>query len=217
MTTPDQTRPYIPLSALFPDIHNDFETFKSLLQGLSLTDTLFWCARLNLVISNPDADHIMGQEFALKQFLTADQINSINNFARRNGGAQKNIVFFRGQLLELVRWVVLYCHDHPGDGTTFDDPEVRQKFVQAALIASDVWAKRVFGSRLSMNGGVSVARKRALGPFRKSIEATLSAPDLSRSLGRGWTLFEDYFPRSYQPFEDAFMSSTGLSIEEYYI
>src|SRR5713226_7427037 len=186
MTTPDQTRAYIPLSAIFPDIHNDFETFKSLLQGLSRTDTLFWCARLNLVISNPDADHIMGQEFALKQFLTADEINTINNFARRNGGAQKNIVFFRGQLLELVRWAVLYCHDHPGDGTTFDDPEVRQEFVQAALIAGDIWAKRVFGSRLSTNGGVSVARKRALGPLKKSIKPKLSPPDLPGSRGEEW-------------------------------
>ncbi|MBC8263560.1 MAG: hypothetical protein H8E47_05490 [Anaerolineales bacterium] len=217
MMTPDQIGVYTPVSEIFPDVQSDFETFKSLLHGLSRTDTLFWCARLNLVISHSsDVDHLTRQQFGLNQFLMAEEINAVNDFARRHGGPQR-VMFFRGQLLELLRWVVLYCHDHPGDGMTFENPEVRRRFAQAALLASDIWAKRVFENKFSLDGGVDIARERALGPIRKSIEATSSAPDLSKSLGRGWTLFRDYFPRYYQCFEEEFRSSTGLSVEEYYI
>jgi len=217
MTTSEQIGVYIPVSEVFPDVQSNFETFKDLLHGLSRTDTLFWCSRLNLVVANPDVNHISGQQFGLNQFLATEEINAVNAFAKRHGDAKRIKVFFRGQLLELVRWVTLYCQDDPEDGTTFKSPEVRRKFAQVALIASDVWAKRVFGSRFSMNGGVNIARKRALGSMRKGVKATSSAPDLSKSLGRGWTLFKDYFPQCYQPFEDEFCSSTGLSVEEYYI
>lgn len=54
---------YIPVSEVFPSIQNNFETFRSLLQGLSRTDSLFWCARLNLIISCPSDSHRMiGQD-----------------------------------------------------------------------------------------------------------------------------------------------------------
>lgn len=215
--TINQVGVYAPVSSIFPDIQGGFEIFRKLLHDLSRTDTIFWCSRLNLVISNPDVNYITGQQFGLNQFLTTEEINAVNAFALSHGGAKGVKVFFRGQLLEFVRWAIFYCHDYPGDGTTFENPEVRRKFAQAALIASDVWAKRVFGSRFSMEGGVNIARERALGAIRKSIEATSSAPDLSKSLGRGWTLFKDYFPCYYEPFEDEFSSSTGLSVEQYYI
>lgn len=218
MMIPEQTKIYIPVSEVFTDIQSDFETFKSLLQSLSLTETLFWCAILNLIISNPsDDDHIARQQLGLDYFLTPEEINRVNDFAQKNGSAQRIMIFSRGQLLELLRWGTLYCQNYPESEITFENPEVRRKFVQAALIAFDIWTKRVFGNRFSMDGGVDIARKRGLGAIRKSIEATSLAPDLSKSLGRGWTLFKNYFPRYYKPFADEFRASTGLSIEEYYI
>lgn len=218
MTKPDQIRVYIPVSEIFPDIQSDFKTFKSLLHDLSRTDTLFWCARLNLVISDSsNVDHLTRQQFGLNQFLATEEISAVNDFARRHRGTQRVEIFFRGQLLELLRWVALYCHGRPGDGTTFEDPEIRRKFTQAALLASDIWAKRIFENRFSVNGGIDIGRKRALGAIRKSIEATTLSPDLSKSLGRGWTLFKDYFSRFYKPFESEFLSLTGISIEQYFI
>jgi hypothetical protein len=209
---------YLPVSEVFPNIRSDFQTFKSLLQNLSRADTLFWCSRLNLIVSDSsDIDHIAKQQFGTNQFFTSEEIIAINDFAKRHGGAQNFTVFFRGQLLELLRWVTLYCHDHPGDGTTFEDAEVRRRFAQAALLASDIWARRVFKDRFSLDGGIEIARRRALGPSRKSIEATSSTPNLSKSLGRGWYLVNDYFPRHYPRFEEEFRASTDLSVEEYYI
>jgi hypothetical protein len=209
---------YIPVSEVFPDIQSDFRTFKTLLNSLSLTDTLFWCARLNLVISDPsEGDHVAKQQFAISQFLRAEDIKALNKFAQKSGGSKNVIVFFRGQLLELIRWVTLHCENQPGDGNTFEREEVRRSFAKAALIASDVWAKRVFGNAFSLDGGVELGRQRALGSIRKSIESTSIALDLSKSLGRGWDLFSKYLPNGYRTFEKEFEVATGFSVKEYYI
>jgi hypothetical protein len=190
----------------------------SLLSDLSRTDTLFWCARLNLVISaNASTDSIKAQQFGLNQFFISKEIQAINDFARSHGGANRIKVFFRGQILELLRWVALFCIDHPGDGTTYDDPLIRRKFAQAALIASDVWANRIFKNKFSLDGGIDVARRRALGPNRKSVEAITMAPELTQSLGRGWALFKKYFPKYFQSFDADFFSVTAISVEQYFV
>ena len=209
---------FLQVSEVFPDTNSDFETLKALLSNLSLHDSLFWCARLNLIISDPEPDHITKQNIGLGQFFTQEEINRVNDYARENGGAQKITIFFRGQILELVRWITLYCRDFPEDGTTFEDPEVRRNFAKALLIASDIWSKWVFrGNRFSLDGGRDIATKRALGAIRKSMESTASAPFLIKSIGRGWDLFSNYFSKYYTYFEDEFQKTTQLSIEEYYI
>jgi hypothetical protein len=213
-----ETGLYIPVSEVFPNIQSDLTTLKSLLEQLSLTDTLFWCARLNLVISGPaEINHKGRQQFGLDYFFTTDEIIRVNEFAKRHGEAEEITIFFRGQLLELMRWVLLYCNDHPNDGNTFELPEVRRIFAQSLLIASDMWARRVYGDRFSLDGGVETARQRSLGAIRKAIEATTRMPNLDRSLGRGLTLFSDYFPAHFEGFEQKFHSQTGFSVEEYYI
>jgi len=209
---------FLPVSEVFPDTNNDFETFKSLLGNLSLTDALFWCARLNLIVSDPEPDHITKQKAGLGQFFTSEENDRVDDYARKNGGAQRVTVFFRGQILELIRWIALYCKDFPNDGTTFEDSEVRRDFAKVLLITSEIWSKRVFGgNRFSLDGGINIARKRALGAIRKSIEATSPAPFLIKSIGRGWILFSKYFSKYYTSFDSDFQKATQLSVEEYYI
>ena len=209
---------YIPASEVFPGLQSDFGTFRKLLASLSLTDTLFWCARLNLIVSDPsEHDHIARQQFGISQFLGKQEVRAVNEFVRRQTDKRNVTIFFRGQVLELLRWVILYCEDQPGDGNTFENEEVRRNFAKAALIASDIWARRVFANRFSLDGGVDTARQRALGSIRKSMEATSTASDLPRTLGRGWALFSKYFPRNYRACETEFQAATGLSVEEYYI
>lgn len=209
---------FLPVSEVFPDTKSDFDTFKSLLSNLSRTDAIFWCARINLIISDPESDHLTKQQAGLNQFFTTEEINRVNDYARKNGGAQKITVFFRGQILELIRWIVLYCNDFPEDGTTFENPEIRRNFSKVVLIAGDIWSKRVFGeNRFSLDGGLDIARKRALGAIRKGVEAASPAPFLIKSIGRGWALFSQYFSRYYKSFDDEFQKTTQLSVEEYYI
>ncbi len=198
---PESIKIFLSISEIFPQIKSNLETFLSLLRELSRTDALFWCARLNLVICQPEVEHLTKQQFGLDQFLTKDEIEKINDFARSdNRDAQSIMVFFRGQLLELIRWTTLSSNDHSNDGVTFENPEIRRKFAQAALIASDIWSNRVFENRFSLDGGVNIARERSLGAIRKSLEGTQTVSDLSKSLGRGWILFKDYFPSYYKAF-----------------
>jgi hypothetical protein len=213
-----ETGVFVSVDAVFPGLRADETTLIGLLRELSRTDTLFWCARVNLIVSGPGPeDRKTRQQKAFNTLLTREEIEAINRVAAEHGGADHVQVFFRGQLLEMIRWAARYSVDQPGDGETFNDPVVRRRFVQAALIASDLWSKRVFADRFTLEGGVELARHRALGTIRKAIEESAVAPEMEASLGRGWALFSEYFPRHYPAFADEFRAVTGLTPEEYYV
>ncbi len=94
---------YVPVQEVFPGAPNNFGDFTLLLRKLSRNDALFWCARLNLIISNPAfPDHKARQQYGLDVFFTQEQIERVNRFARARGGAERVAIFFRGQLLELI-------------------------------------------------------------------------------------------------------------------
>ena len=112
-------------------------------------------------------------------------------------------------------WSSRHCTNHPDDGTTFEDPDVRRRFAQAALIAGMLWSARTYGDRLSLEHGVEAGRQRALGAFRKGVEETNLAPHLGSIFGRGWSLFTKYFPRRYPRLAAEFPAATGLTIEQY--
>jgi len=218
---------YVPISEVFPSVQSNLENFRTLLQELSLTDSLFWCARLNLIISCPSDSHrligqdteldfVKRQQYGIYSLCNKEEISAINDYIRKKGDGQRVAIFFRGQLLELMRWIVLYCHDQPEDGKTFDCPEIRSRFFQVALMASDIWGTRVCGNRFSLENGIEIARQKSLGAIRKCMEAVTPAMDCSRSIGRGFTLFEEHFPNHYPCIKKEFQSLTGLSIEEYY-
>jgi hypothetical protein len=134
---------------IFPDLDDSFTEFKRILRSLSRTDTILWCARLNILVSDSTkADPADVQGHCIARFFTRPEIDRINKFAAEHGGRQHASVFFRGQLLELIRWASLMCPDLPNDGTTFEDPGVRQSFARAALLASDIWGRRVPSSPL---------------------------------------------------------------------
>ncbi|MEX0805617.1 MAG: hypothetical protein WD688_20215 [Candidatus Binatia bacterium] len=209
---------FTPVEAVFEDVEGNFPTFRMLLADLSLTDTLFWCARLNLIVSNPlIADHIAKQQYGLNIFFTTEEINKVNLFVREHGGATKVTVFFRGQLLELLRWACLLCEDKSNDGRSFEDPQIRRKFAQALLIAGQLWGQRIYGSRFSLNGGIDLARLRGLGAMRGAMAETSSGINPLQALGRGQILFAEHFPRQYPAFADEFLDITGISVADYYV
>jgi hypothetical protein len=96
MKSRNQIGVYVPVSEVCPELESDISTFRSLLSDLSRTDTLFWCARLNLVISaSASTDGLKAQQFGLNQFFTSRDIQAINDFAHSHGGANRIKVFFR--------------------------------------------------------------------------------------------------------------------------
>ena len=71
---------------------------------------------------------------------------------------------------------------------------MRRRFAAAALIASDVWSRRVFADRLALDRDLKEARRRALGPFRKAIEEANVQPHLGIDIGRSRSLFTEHMP-----------------------
>lgn len=207
---------YLQVQDVFPSVRGDFHTFRSLVSTLSLTESVFRCAYLNLVVANPVVGHKPAQEFCLQKLLTSAELGRVNKFAGTHGGAGRVRVFSRGQLLELMRWVLLCCHDHEDDGKTFNSENVRRNFVQAALIASDIWDAPTTAAvhSLTREGGSLV--QHLVGPSRRSAEGT-AYRELPSLLGRGWILMTEYLPRHYPDFPADFRSATGISVEEYYI
>ena len=209
---------FVPIEAIWPELRSDEATLLGLLGSLSRDDTLFWCARVNTIVTGHGTPDVKArQQRVLNLLLTSEEINKINVFSQGYGGAKRVMVFFRGQMLELIRWAAKHCTNHPADGETFSDAGTRSRFVQAALIAGSLWSQRTHGDRLSLEGGIEDARQRALGAFRKGMEEFDLAPHLGITLGRGWSLFSQRFASRYPAFEAQFSSSTGLTVEQYFI
>src|SRR5258706_382496 len=84
---------------------------------------------------------------------SSSPIARINAFAKEHG-RQNVSVFFRGQLLELMRWTCLLSSDQSDDGDTFNRQESRLAFVRVALLASEVWFRRVYRDRMRSDGPI---------------------------------------------------------------
>jgi hypothetical protein len=213
-----ETAVFVPPEAVFPELREVDTTLIELLRGLSRTDTLFWCARANLTVAGAgDLTSNERQQRLLNALATSEEIQRINAFAQGHGGVDRVRVFFRGQLLELMRWVSEHSVDLPEDGETFNDSAVRERFLKAALVAAGLWSERVFSDRFTLDGGLEAARRRGLAPIRKSIEESGIAPELNNSLGRGWVLFSEHLPRRYSALAPEFRAATGLTLEEYFV
>ncbi|MDC3962573.1 hypothetical protein KEG38_52635 [Polyangium jinanense] len=207
---------YIPVSEVFPDVSNDFDTFKRLVGSLSRTDALFWSARLNLLLSNSlNTDEVGKQEYAIGLFFSDTEIERINRFVLKHGGARRVRVFMRAQLLEMIRWTCLLAHDHPNDGKAFEDPDMRRRYVQAALIAGDIWGRRTYDGRLVATGSPQADRRRAMHAIRSGIALNLIGVDLASALARGITIYGDSFRQSYKNAEQEFSKATGISLDQY--
>ena len=64
---------FVPHDVVFPGLPGDFGEFKRLVASLSRTDTLFWCARLNVLVSAEERDAIEAQNRCLLAFLRSDE------------------------------------------------------------------------------------------------------------------------------------------------
>jgi hypothetical protein len=208
---------FVPPDVLFPGTKGTERELVDLLTGLSRDDALFYAALLNTLVSGPGDFNSKGrQEIALTRLCTTRQINQINAFILGRGSAAGLVViFFRGQILEFMRWAARHCPDYPGNGQMFDDPVQREKLLKALLISSVLWSNRVFGGKLTGSKNLDEARLRALGAFRKGAEEGNLSPHLGIAIARGKELFVDHFPRRYPEFSAKFAAATGMTIDQY--
>jgi hypothetical protein len=206
----------VPVQALFPERVASEDALADLLRLMKRDDVLLQCAYANALISgfDPAFGEDRRQAAAIRALCAPGDIARINALPRPIGRGTPNI-FFRGQLLQLMRMAAQSCDSAPGTGADFVDPEARSRFLAAALIAGDLWNRRIYADRLSSEQDIEEARKRALGAFRKAMDESNSPSHLGICLGRGRALFGEYLPRELPEFEALFQADTGLSYEQY--
>ena len=215
---PDDISVFVPPDAIYPGLAADERALVHLLAGLSRDDTLLTCARLNVMVSGFGMQsNAERQRRACTWIISPRHRQRLDAFARQHGGPERVAVFFRGQLLEMMRQTALHCRNLPGDGETFSDEKVRDRFFRAVLVAGTLWGARAYGDRLSLTDGIDAARRRALGAFRKGVEDGSQAIHTGIALGRGWLLFSEYLPREMPDFAEHFEAATGLTLKQYLI
>ena len=85
------------------------------------------------------------QQKACAWICDREQQQRLDTFAGQHGGLDRVVVFFRGQLLEMMRRAAQHCQNLPGDGETFNDEQVRDRFFsispdrRRALERQNVW------------------------------------------------------------------------------
>lgn len=208
-----QVQVMIPYSEVYGEPWS-FDLLRSLVATISRTDALIWCARLNLVLANPNVPHVAAQETAMSCFLGLSEIERVQRFAAKHGGANGVAVFGRAQLLEALRWVSLLAADLPGDGTTFEDPAVRRVFAQVLLIAAEIWLARVYRNGLPNSGDLHADRIAAMPFTRQAIALMTPALNVNVALARSRGIYDAAF-RRFPGGIRAFELATGMTLDEY--
>jgi hypothetical protein len=175
----------------FADITNIYglpateEMAGAILAGLDQKTTLITCARLNAMVAGiGNASTENRNRAAMSLLAIPKEERRILEFIGTRGGYERRPVFFRGQLLELMKLAVKHCPATPLP-TSFDSPKNRAQFLKAALIASSLWSARVMsGFDIGQLTKENVSDH--LGYLRKIIEETNPASAAFNTIGRGW-------------------------------
>lgn len=209
---------YVPAQTIFPEINGTFDELCTLLGGLPKQETLFTCAHLNLVVSNPiETSRFTQQQYVLSWFFTPAQVLSINQFAAANHGTDRTAIFFRGQLLELMRWAAILCSTELNSARTYDELETRNNLARAALICSGIWASRVYGDRFGLQQqSLTQSKRHSAGAARNAVVETWDGLNPTRAASRGQSLFFDFMPDVYPEFGQLFKGVTDLTLEQYF-
>ncbi|MBA3315813.1 MAG: hypothetical protein H0T47_21310 [Planctomycetaceae bacterium] len=208
---------FLPLNAVFPAVDASVEELTKQLRRLSRTDALIWCARLNLVVANATrGSRLEQQRFGIQQIFSRPEIQRIAEFYTARNQPESTAVFFRAQLLELARWIAELAVDHPEDGTTFEDPEIRTAFGKAALIVSEMWGHRTYGNAFPAHVSIAEARRRSLDATRLGTTALSAGLAPMLAVARGRILFKDCMSRFRPEFGREFSEASGLQLEEFY-
>lgn len=152
------------------------------------------------------------QARALATYSSREQIARIDDFARRHRRRLPPTVFFRGQLLELMRWTARHARNLPGDGNGGSGlpralharrPHREHDLVRSRLRRPPDRDRRR-GPRHRAPAG---ARGDAPGGRRGQRRA---APGVA--IGRGFELFTRHLPPHLPDFEAEFEHRMGLTI-----
>lgn len=207
---------YVHVEIPFPDEHANLAAIQAILQRIpqDLALCIVCIANRELVAPTGESRKVRQQRI-LSWMAHQEDIERMNWFIRENQGAPV-FPFFRGQMLELLRWILLYCPDAESDiERGLANLEVRRELFKAALMSSEIWGQRT--SERSVVADSVFFGDEALAFSRLSVDSDRTAPDLWRSLGRARALFNEYVPSEWQGFNDEFREKTDLAILDYQV
>lgn len=213
---PRDVATYLPLEVISGVTATD-DSVRNILATLDLQETLIFCARLNAIISGIGT---ASMEERIRKALTfldlPKQERRIRKAIEPVGGYGTFRVFFRGQLLELMRLALKYCPRDPLP-SCYSFGYNRKQFLKAALIASTKWGERISRPEHDVRTLCPENIGEHIGYLRKIVEDTNPAPDIASSMGRGWLLFSEFLPRHYPSFKTEFLKTTEMTFEQYFI
>jgi len=197
---------------VFADVPDTLDNLRGLLAAMDRTQVLLWCARVNEKLSeqlappelaqlNPFDRFHRRQQLLVRHFFNREQTERVVTFFRKEAAKQRTAiisvpmlptVFFRGQVLELLRWACIFCPDIPS--TYFDVPDARTPLAKALLIAGTLWNHRIYERAAAAPTDPLQGTGRLLVTFRIGRDQDASALDLTRALARGLNIFSVFFP-----------------------
>jgi hypothetical protein len=191
------------------------EFASNILATLDLQETVILCARLNAIVSGiGNISTERRNRVAMSLLALPKEEQRILKITGPRGGYERHVVFFRGQLLELMRLAVKHCSTTPRPGC-YENAKNRVQFLKAALVASKLWTDRAMSSRFDIIKLTEETVGEHLGYLRKVREETNPAPTAISTIGRGWLLFSEHLPQHYPAFEAEFRAATNMTFEQY--
>ncbi len=212
---------FLTLETVFAGESPSRESLKSLLAQLNKSDVIVACSRINLVVSDNlnDGEGTWLEKHLRKQLTLAASVFDSAHFPAIEAFVKQHpscSIFFRGQLLELIRWAALFGQDGESKDELVNDLEKRALFAKALLVVNGLWEKRVYRDQLRTEGDLTTRRLGLLPRFRRSISETAKGPDLTQAFVRGRSIICDGLCALSGEFAESFRLKSGTTLDEYY-
>jgi hypothetical protein len=212
---------FLTLDAVFPEQSPSINLLRSLLRRLNKSEVIITCARLNQIASDHLNEgtgtwferHLRKQLKLVASLFNPQLFSRIEAFVRQHPTCT---IFFRGQLLELIRWSALFAQNGESKDEMVADSQKRDAFAQALLTVNSLWERRVYRNQLRTEGDLTTRRLRLLSRFRRSISETAKGPDLTQAFVRGRNIICDRVCSLLPDFPESFRGNTGMTLDEYY-
>jgi len=130
---------HVPYELSFHDGPGDFRSrFKQVLEKLSRTDTLFWCARLSLILADPNSDAEKQPTASPRLFLYRAQIEKVNKFVMTQAVLIMREFCIAETFWSLFAGFVSLCRSFRDDIIRSESSKARETFAQALLMSNEL-------------------------------------------------------------------------------
>ena len=207
---------FVPPARIMPTRRFIPSELDSACSRLDVDSALRWLARISRRISMPlFGGRLEIQRTCVEWTMGPTEIQRLQAYAAENDHAP--IVYFRGQLLELLRWLAYSSSTRKiANYSKMQLFHERGRFLFATLCAGQIWSKRAFHEVSTDSGDALTSRRQEyLLSFRRSREAATIVGNTYQPLARSYIIFGDVLPTLLGQFLTKFREVTGLAYEDF--